>query len=152
MINETKNKLNAIALLRDFANQRPGLEFINYGDVKIYRKESREITNDLHDFNELLSLAISRVDNLNDKLIYNLENSNGRLTLKNDKLEYCTGQYFPCEFRPAASRILSQLIWNDYMNEQESNTPNPLYKTGHEIRKAIKRRGLSRRVMSNYFN
>lgn len=142
-----------IELLTKFVNQKPGLDFANYGDSKSYNAESREITKDRNDYYELLSVAFIRLgDSLDSKLKFNLENSSGRLTLnKKGELEYCAGQYFPTEYRPAACRILSQLIWNDYRDEQQSNSPNPLYKDGHEMRKAVARR-VSRRVMKNYFN
>jgi hypothetical protein len=143
---------NTIELLTKFVNQRPGLDFANYGDSKSYNSESREITKDRNDYFELLSLAFIRLgSDFETKLKFNLENSSGRLTLKNGSLDYCTGQYFPTEYRPAANRILSQLIFNNYRDEQEQNAPNPLYKNGNEIRKAIKR-AVSQRVYKNYFN
>jgi hypothetical protein len=157
-----KNKISTTEKLIKFVNQRAGLEFANYGDVKAYRAESREITKDRNDFFELLSVAQTRigkwekgkfVSDLDIKLTFNLKKSNGRLTLNDkDELEYCTGQYFPTEYRPAACRVLAQLIWNDYMSEEKPNEPNPVYKDGHEIRRALKMRGLSRRVMNGYFN
>ena len=146
-----KNEKTTIDLLVKFVNQRPGLEYANYGDSKSYNAESREITKDRNDFYELLCLAQRRIENLEQKLTFNLTQSSGRLTLKGNKLEYCTGQYFPTEYRPAANRILAQLIFNGYRDEQETNSPNPLYKDGIEIRKAIKR-NISRRVAKNYFN
>lgn len=152
--------LNAIELLNKFVNQRAGLCFANYGDRKAYQAESREITKDRNDYYELLGLATSRysewvdgkqVSNLNQALIDYLSKTGGRLTLKGEKLEYCTGQYFPTEYRPAACRVLVDLIWASYRDEVETNAPNPVYKDGNEIRKAI-RRNLSRRVSYNYFN
>lgn len=147
---ETTQQVNAIELLVKFVNQRPGLDFCNYGDISAYRQESREITKDKHDFNELLTLALRRVDNLNAKLVDLLSNTSGRLILKGDTLEYCTGQYFPTEYRPAACRALRDLIWADYRDEKDSEG-NPVYSDGHQIRKAINR-NLSRRVAKNYFN
>lgn len=152
--------MKTINLLTKFVNQRPNLEFANYGDVKAYNQESREITKDRSDYFELYELAYARLgDTFEDKLKFNLEKSNGRLTLVESKgeyaLQYITGQYFPTEYRHAANRILAQLIWNDYSNEQHDTKTNgfePTYKTGNEIRKAIKRRGVSRRVMKYYFN
>ena len=141
-----------IEKLVKFVNQRPGLDFANYGESKSYNAESREITKDRNDFYELLCLAQRRIEGLEAKLTYNLEKTSGRLLLNaKGELEYCTGQYFPTEYRPAASRILAQLIFNDYRDEQESNSPNPVYKDGIEIRKAIKKQ-VSRRVAKNYFN
>lgn len=141
---------NTIEKLRKFVNQKPGLEFANYGDVKIYRSEMNEITKDLHDYRELISLAFQRIENLNEKLTDYLNNTSGRLLLnKDNELEYHTGQYFPTEYRPAANRVLVSLIWDDYRKELNENN-EPVYKTGNEIRSAIKRR-VSRRVYKNYF-
>ena len=135
-----------------FVNQRPGLQFCNYGDVSAYRSETREITRDRSDFYELLGLASARIPDLETKVAAYLAASSGRLTI-NDKgeLQYCTGQYFPTEYRPAACRVLRDLIWASYRDEKETNSPNNVYNTGDEIRKAIRRR-LSRRVARNYFN
>lgn len=143
--------MNTTQKLIKFVNQRPGLEFANYGDSKSYNAESREITKDRNDFFELLAYAQSRIVDFDRKLTFNLENSSSRLTLTNGELHYVTGQYFPTEYRPAASRIVAQLIWNDLRDETEPNTPNPIYKDGHEMRKAASR-NLSRRVVKNYFN
>jgi len=56
-------KLNVINLLSNFVNKRPGLSFADYGDRKIYFREVREITADLHDFRMLNSLANSLSSN-----------------------------------------------------------------------------------------
>ena len=134
-----------------FVNQRPGLQFCNYGNVSAYRSEMREITNDRQDFFELLALASARIDGLDEKLSQYLTNTSGRLTIDKDgNLQYCTGQYFPTEYRPAANRVLVSLIWESYRNEEHADG-SPLYKDGQEIRKAIRRR-VSRRVARNYFN
>ena len=152
--------INTIELLNKFINQRAGLCFANYGDVKAYRAESREITKDRTDYYELLRIATSRysiwiegkqVSNFNEVLTDYLSKTSGRLALKGERLEYCTGQYFPTEYRPAANRVLANLIFASYRDEIETNTPNPVYKDGEAIRKAIKR-NVSRRVMNNYFN
>ena len=144
--------MTTIEKLTKFVNQRPGLDFCNYGDVSAYRSESAEITRDRTDYFELLSLAFSRINNLNEVTESYLKNSSGRLTINdNGNLEYCTGQYFPTEYRPAANRMLANLIWASYRDEIEHNSPNNVYKDGNEIRKAIKR-NVSRRVMKNYFN
>ena len=141
-----------INTLVKFVNQRPGLCFANYGDIRLYRSEMQEITRDRNDFFELLSLASSRIEGLDEKLKQYLTNTSGRLALDKDgTLQYCTGQYFPTEYRPAACRVLVDLIWASYRDEKETNSLNNVYNTGDEIRKAIRRR-LSRRVARNYFN
>lgn len=134
-----------------FVNQRPGLDFSNYGDVSAYRSESREITKDRQDFFELFALASRRCDNLEQQLTDHLSKTSDRLLLNKDgNLEYCTGQYFPTEYRPAANRVLRTLIWNSYRDEKDSEGKE-VYTDGHQIRKAIKR-NLSRRVSKHYFN
>lgn len=133
-----------------FVNQRPGLDFANYGNISSYRQESREITADKHDFFELLALAQRRINNFSQVLEKELINTSGRLTLENGKLQYITGQYFCTEYRPAANRVLVSLIWNDYRDEKNADGSS-VYVDGPSIRKAIKR-NLSRRVSRLYFN
>ena len=146
-----KQTLTTLDKLIKFVNQRPGLDFCNYGDIAAYRSESREITKDRSDFFELLGLASRRVENLNDKLTELLSRATDRLSIDKDgNLQYVTGQYFPTEYRPAACRALRSLIWDSYRDEKYEDG-QPVYTTGHEIRKAI-RRNLSRRVGKNYFN
>ena len=146
-----KQTLTTLDKLIKFVNQRPGLDFADYGDISIYRSESREITKDRSDFFELLGLASRRVENLNDKLTELLSRATDRLSIDKDgNLQYVTGQYFPTEYRPAACRALRSLIWDSYRDEKHEDG-QPVYTTGHEIRKAI-RRNLSRRVGKNYFN
>jgi len=134
-----------------FVNQRPGLDFCNYGDISAYRSESREITKDRQDFFELFTLASRRVENLEAKLTAYLTNTSDRLQINNEgQLTYCTGQYFPTEYRPAANRVLRSLIWDSYRDEKDSEGKD-VYQDGNEIRKAI-RRNISRRVAKNYFS
>ena len=144
-------EMPTLAMLQKFANQRPQLDFHNYGDLKSYRQEVREITKDLHDFRELLNFAVNRVTDLESKLKEYLLKNSGRLTL-NEKgnLEYITGQYFPTEYRPACNRVLKSIIWREYAN-QKNEDGTPKYSTGGEIRKQI-RRYVTRRTAKNYFN
>lgn len=149
-----------VDLLCAFVNQRDGISFAEYGEDRdpntriCYSRDKRSAAQAKKHFFELLYLAQRRLGNqLEDKVIYELTKvSTSRLTLtETGKLQYITGQYFPTEYRPAAARILANIIWKDYANETEANTPNPLYKDGHAIRKAIGR-VVSRSVKSNYFN
>jgi hypothetical protein len=142
--------MNTVELLVKFVNQKPGLEFANYGDLSSYRAESREITADKHDFFELLAMAQRRINNFPETLESYLGKNSGRLTLENGNLQYITGQYFCTEYRPAANRVLASLIWNNYRDEKHADGSN-VYADGPAIRKAIKR-SLSRRVSRLYFN
>ncbi len=150
---KTNEKLSTLDKLIAFVNQRPGLDYSNYGDPKSYNAESREITADRKDFYELLVVALRRIDRkeLEKQLHEKLNNSPDRLTMdENGILCYTAGQYSCTEYRPAASRVLVSLIWNDYRNEKDAKG-EPIYKDGHELRAAI-RRNFGRRVNKNYFN
>jgi len=143
---QTPETINAAALLYSFAHRRPGLDPRDYGGGRegwlSYRRESAEISRDLNDFRELYALAWDILgDKLPELIATYLANNSGRLTLKGNALEYITGQYFPTEYRPAASRCLVSLIWRKFAEQ---------YETGDQIRKAIRRR-VSRRVANNYF-
>jgi hypothetical protein len=146
-------EMPTLALLQKFANQRPQLDYCNYGDSKTYRQEMREITKDLHDFRELLNFAVNRVTDIEGTLKAYLLKNSGRLTLnEKGELNYITGQYFPTEYRPACNRILANLIWKDYADEKRWNElETPVYEDGNAIRHAIKR-NVSRRVAKFYFN
>lgn len=140
MQNQAKQEqtIDAAALLWDFAHQRPGLDFSDYGDRQSYQQDQREILKDLHSFRELYNLASRRLGNdFNRVLTEELTTTGDRLTMKGDRLEYITGQYWPTEYRSAACRVLSRLIWRDYTKEK-CQDGTPVHKDGHEIRKAIK--------------
>ena len=141
--NNRKTPQEIASMFYAFAHQRPGLNFADYGDVKIYRRESTEITKDLHDFRELFSLASLCVSDFAEKLTKELKETSGRLTLDGDRLQYIAGQYFPTEYRPAACRVLVNLMWKNHVNNYRTET-------GKQIRAYFKKR-LSRRVYKNYF-
>lgn len=144
-------KTTTIEKLVKFASQRPGVDSCNYSDYRSYRAECREITNDLHDFRDLLNLAFCRVEHLEEKATKYLKKSSGRLTMtENGEIEYITGQYFPTEFRPAACRVLASLIWDDY-REEKNNIGEYIHTDGNKIRAAIRKK-VSRRVAKYYFN
>ena len=115
-----------IDALNTFVRQRAGLEFGNYGDVTSYRAEQRAITRDRHDY-RVLRAAVVAHDTLDaDALLEASRHAcSGRLTLKDNSaryedgspyhvfgVAYCTGQYFPTEYRKAACAVLSRALWD----------------------------------------
>jgi len=139
MSTDTK-KQAIIDALRRFIAQRPGLEFGNYGDVKAYRAEMRAITRDRHDAETLLA-AVERAHGITgDALQAAFRDAySGRLSCEvvavrdvvgsqentleyRVTLNYCTGQYFPTEYRKAACAVLASALW-DYVREQCMPTP-----------------------------
>ena len=101
-------KAELIESLRQFAAQRPGLEFANYGSAASYRAESRRITRQLADARALLAAVESRDSITAENMLAELR---GRLTWKGSGLDYCTGQYWPVEYRAAVCRSLSSVLW-----------------------------------------
>ncbi len=106
-------KTAIIAALDAWIRQLPGLEFGNYGDVSAYRSEMRSITRDLHHARAMLNY-VEWHDSITAEMILSAAQS-GRLSLKVDgdkvSIDYCTGQYWPTEYRPAVCRLLSSVIW-----------------------------------------
>lgn len=110
-------KQDIMHALAAFVAQRPGLEYANYGDPKSYRAEMRSITRDRHDY-DILAAAVACFSITADDLIKASRGAySGRLTIKEEgdrrvTVSYCTGQYFPTEYRKAACAVLVQALWN----------------------------------------
>lgn len=103
-------------VLSAFVAQRPGLEYANYGDPKIYRAEMRSITRDRHDYDSLAAAVAWRDISADDLIAASRGAYSGRLTIKEEghrrvTVEYCTGQYFPTEYRKAACAVLAGALW-----------------------------------------
>lgn len=112
--------LNALAA---FVAQRPGLEYGNYGDPSTYRAELRRITKQRHDAEALIA-KVRQTSITAEALLAAFRSFSGRLTphvLNADTvtLDYCTGQYWPTEYRAAVCSVLTTALWDywrdDYM-------------------------------------
>ena len=121
-------KQQILEALRKWINQRPGLEFENYGDWGAYRAELRGITRTRSDALQLLR-AVSGCESITaDNLIEAFPRAySGRLAISETKesntypgygkqtggvyLGYCTGQYWPTEYRAAACAVLAHALW-----------------------------------------
>lgn len=112
-------KAQILAALEAFIRQRPGLEFGNYGDRKAYFSEMRRITRQRHDAERLLQAAHAAHSMTADGLERGFRAYSGRLTLETRPdgavaLDYCTGQYFPTEYRAAVCAVLAAALWEYY--------------------------------------
>lgn len=121
--------------LRAFARQRPGLEFANYGSASSYRSEARSIQRDLQDAETLLSAVGWRDSITADDLLKAQSAYSGRLSIKETtpgrfELDYCTGQYWPTEYRKAVCAVLASALW-DYAR---GNTATPELAGGKAFR------------------
>ena len=112
----------AICALADFAAQNAGLEFGNYGDRAAYAQEARDIGNDWKRFKLALQAASDARVTDADVIAAAPTAFSGRLTWRPKQhtpatvqageasregdWSYCTGQYFPTEYRKAAATLL----------------------------------------------
>ena len=107
----TKQQL--ISELYAFAAQRPGLEPGNYATWQDYRSEARSITAALTEARKMIRLVDLRPSITVEKLVEAFRGS--RLALldgaNGPSLDYCAGQYYPVEFRPAISRVCAHALW-----------------------------------------
>jgi hypothetical protein len=118
------NKHALIEALHDWIKQRPGLEPTNYirgwddtAGRSAYRGESRSITKDLHDARYFLDYVAIRESISAERILDAARHSfSGRLSITPDgdgfRVDYCTGQYWPTEYRKAAAAVLRGAIWN----------------------------------------
>lgn len=114
-MNQKQAIINA---LRVFVNQRPGFELGNYSTMTDYRSDSRKATKDKDIALQLLR-DIELRDNITADAILR-EAQSGRLQIRTVsgctplppvRVEYCTGQYFPTEYRPAVARLCASALW-----------------------------------------
>ena len=116
-------KPQILEALRQWINQRPGLDFANYGEWKSYRSELRSITRDRADALQLMRAVELRDSITAEDLVKAFSAFSGRLTLTEEsvekpgfpthaRLDYCTGQYWPTEYRKAAAAVLASALWH----------------------------------------
>lgn len=118
-------KTSIVEALHRFIRQRPGLDYANYGDPVAYRSELRRITRDLNHARTLLRHV--ELSGVTGQELLDAARS-GRLkfeaTLDGVKVDYCTGQYFPVEYRAAVARLCASALW-DYARDRAM--PSPAY-------------------------
>ena len=107
------NKTDILDALATFANQRPGLNFADYGDATLYRQDyNQNCARPLQDFRAMLS-AVRWRDSLNtNALLLAIEQTNRLSLLDNGEFEYTPGQMGATEYRHAACIALSRALWN----------------------------------------
>jgi len=139
-------KQSILSALATHVNQRPGLKFANYGDVSAYRSESRRITQQRDDFFKMLALVEHR-DIEPEYLVKAFSTAfYGRLSYdaETNSLDYCTGQYWPTEYRAAACAVLAQVLRNYWRQDDESSDANSIRK--------LARNNLGRGTASRWFS
>ncbi len=122
-----KAKQAVIQALRAFVNRRPGFDLRNYASMSNYRGDQRPVQKQREIAHDLLNW-IAWHDSITaaDIIEAARDNFSGRLTInynadKNDcTIDYCTGQYWPTEYRLAVVRVLSGLIWSYWRSGWEN--------------------------------
>lgn len=109
------------ALARHIA-QRSGIDARNYfsswSDTegrKAFNAEYREILREGRDARTLLYFVRRSPSITADDILAATKRAfSGRLTYNAEKqrFDYCTGQYFPTEYRAAACAVLASVLWN----------------------------------------
>jgi hypothetical protein len=131
--------------------QRPGLDFANYGDISSYRSEMRSITKDRHHAEALLAAVSWRGITVDSIIQASKHAFSGRLTIeetpKGFSIQYCTGQYWPTEYRSAVCAVLSSALWH-YWREAETFGDD----CGADYIRQTAKRELGRSVASRWFN
>lgn len=113
---DTLTRAELLQRLERFIAQRPGFDPANYGDSASYRADARTATRQLNDARAMLA-AISWRESITADTIRAALRNGGRLTLRDDgTLDYCTGQYWPTEYRAGVCRVLASILW-DYWRE-----------------------------------
>ena len=153
------NGNDLLSSLDNFVQQRPGMQFANYGCVSAYRQESAKISRQLRDYRKLSAkvsgLMAAGVLCRHDLLIQSRVSYSGRLSFTQsadgtDVVDYTTGQYFATEYRAAACTILAALIRDleeeriDYVWERDGVMDL------ESVRKSI-RNQLGRGIQSRWF-
>ena len=142
----TVTKSEICTMLRAFVAQRSGLDWRNYASdwrdksgMSALRSDRNRILQHGRDARALLSFVEHSPMPL-EFLMRELET--GRLTFdpSRNALDYCTGQYFPTEYRAAVCRTLAIAIWRFY---RDNVTP--------DVRK-FARETFGRAIASRWFN
>ncbi|HEY4356011.1 MAG TPA: hypothetical protein VGN16_09710 [Acidobacteriaceae bacterium] len=197
----TNERAQIIQALRTWINQRPGLDYGNYGDPVSYRAEMRSITKHLHHARALLRYVEMRESITADMLkaafkgafserlqwqeeyrceecdaIFWSDNNRSpgttgacrcneigraphRIPTGRGRLDYCTGQYWPTEYRRAACAVLASAIWYWWREEcmpepttvDDGNKRYDNLSAGDFLRRNA-RREFGRGIQSRWFN
>ena len=149
MTEQPNERAAILSALRDWIEQRPGLDPRNY-DRAGYRSDSRRITQQKADALELLR-AVERRDALDLETLRGAFRAfSGRLTWDGSKLNYCAGQYWPTEYRAAACAVLRSALW-DYWRADILALPEDPRMTARERLLRNARLALSTGVYRRWF-
>lgn len=136
-----------LAALRAFVEQRPGFDPANYyGAPGAYRADARRAQQQRRDALVMIGALETCAEydgaDIGDRL-RDVLTRGSRLTLKDGRLDYCVGQYWPTEYRAGVCRAVSAVLWA----RQADSMTDP---TGDSVRASM-RRNFGRGIASRWF-
>lgn len=152
-MNTILEKSTLIHALGAFISQRSGIDFRNYasGDYRASREcflgDYRPILKHGKHARRLLDYVSRRDISAEDLMEASRRAYSGRLSFvtrgESIGVNYCTGQYFPTEYRRAACAVLARAIWEYFRTGCGYTSPE-------DIRKAA-RREFGRAIAAAWF-
>lgn len=136
------------AALRTFILQRPGFEPANYGGcASAYRADYSRCLADRNDALALLAHVSRATDTATMERSIADALRSGRMEWNDgtQSLDYCTGQYFPTEYRGAACQLLARALWAYW----RGNAPADC---SRDVMMRIARDVLGKRLARRWFN
>ncbi len=144
----TLDKETILAHLSAFVAQRSGIDGRDYaGDRSAFMGDYRPMLRDGRDARTMLRYVACRDSITADMLLAGFRAFSGRLSITEKGCDYCTGQYFPTEYRKAACAVLAATIWDWIRSSIPESEPHK----GPAIRKAANRE-LGRSIANRWFN
>ena len=124
-------KTQILDALESFVKQRPGFELRNYASMANYRADQRPVEKQRKAALEMIQWMRWHDSLTAADLVFATQRAfSGRLKINivGDQvtIDYCTGQYFPTEFRKAVCIVLKSAIWK-YLRE-DGDTAATIYK------------------------
>lgn len=137
-----------LSALRAWIVQRPGFEPRNY-TPESYRADCRRVARQRRDAVELLNFVEPRDAITSPMLARAFRDAfSGRLSWDGVRLSYCTGQYWPTEYRAAACAVLASAV-RAWLRDEHCPKDEP--HKGDWIRAAARRK-FGRGLASRWFD
>ena len=146
-------KAAILSALRSFVSQRSGLDCRNYGDRDSIMRDYRPILRD----GKTARLLLRQIERRDSITAENLSEAckrafSGRVSLVTKdngdvSVDYCTGQYFPTEYRAAVCAVCASVFWGYFRECVPASEVN----AGESIRRQAGRE-FGRAIAARWFN
>lgn len=112
-------KNDILSALHSFVSKRPGFDLRNYDSMAGYRGDQRPVQKQLATAKAFLRYVALMGGISGADILHSAEHTfSGRLTIEYDHktgkctVDYCTGQYWPTEYRLSVCCVLADVIFN----------------------------------------